>query len=137
MTLSTIHTFLAALPMSERLSLGLQVLVIGMATVFSVLIILWLVLMLFKLFAYTLPQKKNAKITAAMEQPSVTASTVTAADTSYAEDSSDEYEIVAAITAALEEYRASTGTSLPFRVVSFKRVKGANGWNGNDTNETI
>ena len=30
-----------------------------------------------------------------------------------------------------------TGCALPFRVVSFRRSKGANGWNGADDNEVI
>ena len=132
-----IHTILSALPMSERLSLGIQVLVIGMATVFSVLVIIWLVLLLFKLFAYTLPQKRNAKKAAEAIENSRKPESIPVPEVAEQNESTDEYEIIAAITAALEEYRAASGVSLPFRVVSFKRTKGANGWNGNDTNETI
>ena len=136
MNLSMIKPLLSVLPMSERLSLGVQVLVIGMATVFAVLITLWLVLLLFKLFAYTLPQKRNSKATAAIESTPLPDNKVTSFDIK-GEEADTEKEIVAAITAALVEYRANAGVSLPFRVVSYKRVRGANGWNGNDTNETI
>ena len=46
---------------AERMAYGLQVFVVGLGTVFSVLIILWLALILFKVFAYDIPQKKAKK----------------------------------------------------------------------------
>ena len=41
----------------------------------------------------------------------------------------DDTQLIAVITAAIAAYNAQSGNSLPFRVVSFKRANGANGWN--------
>ena len=55
----------AAMPLNERLLYGLQVLVIGIVTVFVVLALLWGAMALFKIFFYNIPnQKKNAANTA-------------------------------------------------------------------------
>ena len=54
------------------------------------------------------------------------------------EEKPDDTQLIAVITAAIAAYTAESGkTALPFRVVSYKRVRGANGWNGADENETI
>ena len=46
-------------PMAERLLLGLQTTLLGLGTVFSVLIILMCVLFLFRLFFYSIPNRRN------------------------------------------------------------------------------
>lgn len=124
-----------SLPMADRLSLGAQVLVIGMATVFAVLIILWLVLLLFRLFAYDLPMKKKQKATSAVEKTELPDNAPVAFEIK--SDDNDDSQLIAVITAAIEAYNSHSGSSLPFRVVSFKRVKGAGGWSGKENNETV
>ena len=43
-------------PMGERMALGLQTTLLGLGTVFAVLVILMVVLLLFRLFFYTIPK---------------------------------------------------------------------------------
>lgn len=136
MTLTNINTLLAAMPFAERMAYGGQVFVVGILTVFAVLTILWFVLVIFRLFAYDIPAKRKAKAhkTKIVEVPAEAPAEVSPAPET---QESDGGELIAVITAAIEAYNSQSGSSLPFRVVSYKRVKGANGWNGNDTNETI
>lgn len=137
MTLSNITAALSAMPFGERMAYGGQVFVVGILTVFAVLTVLWLVLMLFRVFAYDIPQKKKkAQQKKAQSAAPKEAEPAPAAESAPVEEKGDE-ELVAVITAAIEAYNSQSGSSLPFRVVSYKRLKGANGWNGNDTNETI
>ena len=49
-------------PMAERLLLGLQTTLLGLGTVFSVLIILMGVLLLFRLFFYSIPNRRCRQI---------------------------------------------------------------------------
>ena len=135
MTFSNIISLLGTLPFSERISYGGKVFVVGMTTVFSVLIILWLVLLLFRLFFYDIPEKRNSKpLPVKTELPD---NEPVAFEIKSGENTVDDGELIAVITAAIEAYNAQAGNALPFRVVSYKRVRGANGWNGNDNNETI
>lgn len=46
-------------PMGERMALGLQTTLLGLGTVFAVLVILMVVLLLFRLFFYTIPNRKQ------------------------------------------------------------------------------
>ncbi len=93
-----------------KLSMGLQVTVLGMLIVFSVLAILWLCLLLFRLVFHDLPKKlKNRK--------AVTAVTVA----SEPEAKTCDAEIVAAITAAIMASQDET-PGARFRVVSFRRI---------------
>ena len=120
-----------AMSFAERMAYGLQVFVVGVGTVFSVLVILWLALILFRVFAYDIPQKKAKKLAEA------TANTakVLEEETSLTEVEEvietveDDTQLIAVITAAIAAYSAQSGSTLPFRVVSYKRVSGANGWN--------
>ena len=127
-------SLLADISYGEKILNGLTVVVVGIAGVFSVLAIIWGVLALFKVFFYDIPEKKKAaKIKA---QAPVEAAP--AATEEPAVEEADDTQLIAVITAAIAAYTAdSTGASLPFRVVSYKRVRGANGWNGADENETI
>ena len=134
--MTNISTILAALPMADRLSIGGKVFVVGILTVFAVLIILWLVLLLFRLFFYDIPTKRKAKNTSVKTEVLPDNEPV-AFNIGEPEESYDDAELIAVITAAIEAYNSQSGNGLPFRVVSYKRLKGANGWNGNDTNETI
>ena len=114
---------------------GLQVFVVGLGTVFAVLITLWLALILFKVFAYDLPQKKAKKLaeeSAKVESAAPVVTEPVAVEAVAVEESTaeDDTQLIAVITAAIAAYNAQSGNSLPFRVVSFKRAGGANGWNG-------
>ena len=122
-------TLNAAMTFNERMSYGLQVFAVGLGTVFTVLATLWLALILFKVFLYDIPQKKEKKKAeeAAKNAPVVEEVAETVAEEVSAEDDT---QLVAVITAAIAAYTADSGNALPFRVVSYKRVSGANGWNG-------
>ncbi len=124
-----------AMSFGERLSFGGQVTVIGVAIVFAVLASLWGVLILFKKLFYDIPEKKKAAAKATIP---VAAAQPVAPVVSEAENSTDDTQLIAVITAAIAAYNSEAGaSSLPFRVVSYKRVRGANGWSGADENETI
>ena len=105
---------------SATLTQGASVAVVGIGIVFSILALLWIVLELFKLFFYVLPNRKAAKTEAAPSavapQPAVTEAPAPQADNG---------ALIAAITAAITAYRAEEGTTGSyaggFRVVSFKR----------------
>ena len=94
----------------DALSFGGQTALIGMATVFAVLIIIWGALIIFKLFLYDIPNKKSAKVLVDTESviPQPTA-TVT-----------DDAEIIAVIAAAIATAEAES-TGAKFKVVSFRR----------------
>ena len=94
----------------DALSYGGQTLLIGMATVFSVLVIIWLALVLFKLFLYDLPNRKSANPSEIIEAPAAPAApTVSSND-----------EIVAVIAAAIA-MAESESNGVKFKVVSFRR----------------
>lgn len=99
----------------DALAYGLPISLFGFAVVFGVLILIWGILSLFKVFFYTMPnaKKNKAKVEANTE---VIPTPVVAA-------SSNENDIVAAIIAAIEAYRSSNGITGGFRVVSFKKRK--------------
>lgn len=123
----------------ERLAYGAQVFVVGILTVFSALAILWGVMILFKIFMYDLPQKKAKKkaeeALAAVPVDEPVASAPTTNTNTASEDNND--ELIAVICAAISAYTAESGSALPFRVVSYKRVRGRGGWSGADENESI
>ena len=90
---------------------GGAVLLIGMATVFAVLCILWAFLMLFKLVFHDLPKKKAeaSKATEVAQQPVQTV----------VYDTNE--ELVAVIAAAIAAAE-SDNTGIKFKVVSFRKV---------------
>ncbi len=118
-----------AMSFGERMSYGFQVFAVGLGTVFGVLAILWIALILFKVFLYDIPQKKAAKKARKEDKTAPVVETVqeAASDETTAEDDT---QLIAVITAAIAAYTAESGSALPFRVVSYKRISGANGWNG-------
>ena len=125
-------------PIGERLADGLQVFVVGILAVFVVLACLWGVLALFKVFFYDIPEKKKAESKITTEQSKIAQVTVDEKVAEPAVTVQDDSQLIAVITAAIAAYNAENGkVALPFRVVSYKRVRGANGWNGADENETV
>ena len=98
--------------MADRLSAAGQTLVLGMLAVFSVLAILWLVLILMGKFFEGKKEKALEKKEAAVEKAPAPAPVQVSAD-------SDE-EIVAAITAAISVMLDKPASA--FRVVSFRQT---------------
>ena len=144
MNTAMITNVLAAAEVSygEKVLNGLIVVAVGMLAVFAVLAILWGVLALFKVFFYDMPEKKKAALKAKNENEKLAASdnaaAVEGASAPAPESAPDDTQLIAVITAAIAAYTAESGkTALPFRVVSYKRVRGACGWNGADENESI
>ena len=94
--------------LGDALVFGGAVVLIGMATIFSVLIVLWMFLSLFKIFFHDLPEKKKKAAVATVAAAPV--QTVTRQDD----------EIVAVIAAAIA-MAESESSGIKFKVVSFKR----------------
>ena len=106
-------------PMSfgERVLMGLQVTLFGMAVVFAVLILLWGILEIFRVIFYEIPKKKAAEAESKPAEPEAPAPVEEAVETV---EETDDAEIVAAITAAISVVMDKPQTS--FRVVSFRRT---------------
>lgn len=98
---------------TETLLFGLMIVAIGMLTVFSVLVLIWFALSLFKkAFAKEQTPRKKAPIERIAE-PVVHAPV--------AKSSIDDLEIIAVIAAAVAMAEQECGNGAKFRVVSFKR----------------
>lgn len=108
----------------DRMLFGGQLLLLGMATVFSVLILLWVIIALLHLLVGTLPEKlkaarqNRAQPTPAVEEKEAFEAEISAADAESA--AADDGELVAAMAAAIAAYTGQPQSS--FRVVSFKRA---------------
>ena len=114
----------AGLTLAEKFSISGSIFIRGMGTVFMVLIILWGLMSLFKFFGTSEKPAKDKKTEDDAEAPSA----APAVEETHVE-SQDDGALIAAITAAVEAYRASEGKSnLPYRVVSFKRKSGRKSW---------
>lgn len=101
--------------LSEALSEGLGVIVIGLIIVFSVLLILMLVLMLMKVVFYKEPKPEKTEAL-----PNTAAPAVQKAETA-ADSSIDEGELIAVLAAAVA---ASLNTSTyNLNIKSFRRIK--------------
>ena len=130
MTNVLLNTATEAMSFAERMKYGLEVFVVGVGTVFTVLVILWLALIAFRVFAYDIPQKKAKQAAEkAVEATPAAELPVSEPETINEEAPQDDSELIAVISAAIVAYDVRSGSSLPCRVVSFKRVSGANGWN--------
>ena len=103
----------------ERLALAGQMTLIGMGMIFAVLAVLWGVLAIFKLIFARAPKKiEPSPIVAPVEET--------------VEDTTDEGELIAVITAAVAAYIESEEPDVArngFRVVSFRRENGGKAWN--------
>ena len=96
---------------SDKLLYGGQMLLIGMLIVFSVLVILWITLSLFKLFFHDLSSGKK-RVKEVKEE---------AAPVYQAPVASQDDEIIAVIAAAIAMAESECGGNKKFRVVSFNR----------------
>jgi len=118
---------------AEKIDESLKIFADGMGTVFLVLILLWGIIALFKVFFYDIPNKK-AKVKSVTEPTEAVAEKTVYIETQPVAAVTDESELIAVITAAVAAYIANeNGDTIPvpetsFRVVSFKRVKNG-GWN--------
>lgn len=113
----------------STLSLGLQSLAIGMGTVFSALIVLWIILGIFGKVAKSSAAKKSAKQKeTAEETPAVEIPTEVVEEViEEAPETEDESAIVAAIVAAISAFTGEESSA--FRIVSFKRKSTIKSWN--------
>lgn len=107
--------------------MGIQTAILGILTVFAVLIIIWGCLELFHYCFYTLPESR--KHAPSEDKADNSADSTDASSEEYvteATEETDDGELVAAIVAAITALRAeeagATGTAPgAFRVVSFRR----------------
>lgn len=108
---------------AEALSEGLQVTVVGLAIVFSVLVILMLVLMAMKALFYKPNKTKQANVS-----PQVKNEAKPVNKAVQAEDDMDESELIAVLTAAIA---ASLNTSTyNLNIKSYRRVGNSSpSWN--------
>ena len=108
------------LSFSEKASLSLKMILIGMGTVFAVLFIIWLFLSVFRL---VMDKAKKKKAPA----PASPAPIETSGETP------DDGALIAAITAAITAYREEEGSPAPssFRVVSFEKRGVTRPWKKN------
>ena len=122
--------------LAEALETGGATTLIGLAIVFSVLVILMIVLMLFKVIFYKDPKKQAAKeatqvsVTAGADGPTAVYTT------EKSETDMDEDELIAVLTAAVA---ASLNTSTyNLNIKSYRRIdKKAPAWNRAGVSETI
>ena len=98
--------------LGDALIFGGAVLLIGMATVFAVLCILWAFLGIFKLVFHDLPKNKAEKGTKFVDLDNQVTQTVV-------HDTNE--ELVAVIAAAIAAAE-SDNTGIKFKVVSFRKV---------------
>ena len=116
---------------SEALLAGFGTTVVGLSIVFSVLLILMIVLKLFEKVFYKPQNTNEVKIPETVKQE-----TVKTADATVVEDSEDEEELIAVLTAAVA---ASLNTSTyNLRIKSYRRINNnAPAWNKAGLRETI
>ena len=95
----------------ETLLFGLEILAIGMIAVFSVLVLIWFSLILFKKAMY---RDESTTKKASVDQPAEPASPAVVA-------TANDSELIAVIAAAIAAAEQDSGNGAKFRVVSFKR----------------
>jgi sodium pump decarboxylase gamma subunit len=122
-----------AVPFSgEAWLYALEMTLMGLGMIFSVLAILWGVLVIFKLvFAgkSEKPKKENLEKTVKIESPEVKVAPAKSAPTPAA---NGDAELIAILTAAIAAYEAEQNPNAPalnFRVVSYRRANGGRSWN--------
>lgn len=117
----------------EALATGGEVTLIGLAIVFSVLVILMIVLMLFKVFLYKEPAKVSS---APAPDPIQAAAPDVSAVSAKKEEPEDDEELIAVLTAAVA---ASMNTSTyNLKIRSYRRVPNTRpAWNRAGISDTI
>ena len=118
------------MPFDERLAYSLRMLVVGMLMVFSVLTLLWGVLVISRYFFYELPKRRKESKTELAENKLEHIAPAVSAPAPVADaPATDDAAIVAAITAAIAAALAEDGYTGGFRVVSFRRAESSRAWN--------
>ncbi len=119
-------------PLADRMKSGLETMFLGLGTVFAVLILLWGILVLFRVVFYDLPSRRKAaeKKPETIEPQAETLNKIPQAEDAVpsAQDHPTEAELAAAISAAISLYLESTPCangnppSTAFRVVNFRKI---------------
>ncbi len=113
----------------DKLSTGLTVMALGMCTVFAVLLILWLVLLLFRVIFYR-EKKAEPKVTAPQIPTQIPVRVPAPVEEAPRADAEENGALVAAITTAIAAYtEGDEEFASGFRVVSFRRAEHASPWN--------
>lgn len=115
-------TYLLTQTLGDKLSIGVEVSLMGIAIVFLVLAILWGILELFRVFFYEIPKKRREKKQASEADmgEQIEDAMLTEANCDVPSDTQKEEELIAAISAAVAmEIGKPIGS---FRVVSFHRT---------------
>ena len=107
------------MPISERISTGFMVMLLGMSIVFLVLLLIYGVLSLSQFFFVSASNKEKAKPAPVNEAPVVVNTPAVQNDG----------ELVAVITAAVSCVMGQPASS--FKVVSFKKINQNSAWNKN------
>lgn len=111
----------SALSVGEKLSIGGQVTLLGMGTVFSVLILLWfLVEVLHMLLGHKTEKKPVVINKAESPAPAPVMPSAPVVNTTPEPSAEDDLAVIAVITAAIAAASGQSPSS--FRVVSFKRA---------------
>lgn len=125
---------------TDRINYSIKMTILGIGAVFTVLAIIWLILAIFRVFLYDIPNKRKVEKPKTVHVESKTVdttpqgnpdamNTVAPMVTTVSDDA-----VIAAITAAITAYIAddpnlSSQYAGGFRVVSFKRVRAKASWN--------
>lgn len=123
MNINLFFTPTAAAYSAETLQMMWQIPILGMLMIFSVLAVLWGVLVLFKFIFAREPKKAKKAVEPVAEAPAEAVAEPVA---------TDDGELIAVITAAVAAYRAAeegTAEAGSFRVVSFRKTNGGRAWN--------
>lgn len=104
----------------NKMGEGVVVLIIGMTIVFSILILLWLILLGFEKVFYTIPMKKKEK--AKVKETKSEVSEVAPVVNNVTEE--DDTELIAVITAAICSLTGQSASK--FNIKSIKRISN---WN--------
>ena len=122
-----------ALPMGERVTYALRMLIVGLGAVFAILALLWGVLVLARVLLFDIPSRsKVKKDSVKSESPkSLPNISVSPAAPVAAPATQDNGVLIAVITAAVSAAMQEEGTLPPggFRVVSFRRSSNSGAWN--------
>ncbi|MBR6708879.1 MAG: OadG family protein [Clostridia bacterium] len=111
--------------LGERLQYAAEMTAVGLLIVFSVLGIIYLAMLLFRLVFYTIPNRRKAS---AAEQETADGAVESTDLPPETQDDTLVAVITAAVAAVLADEAEAAGTSAPaFRVVSFRRT--GKSWN--------
>lgn len=117
---------------AERWAYAGRMTLLGMVMIFSVLALLWIVLVIFKNVMFGRDPKPEKEKSAIAE---VVAESVAVVEEEPVAPATDDAELVAVIAAAIAAYRTSEGMDAidasAFRVVSFRRASKGRAWNAN------